>query len=358
MRTPTHRTAAGVVIALLAGTLPAGAQIVVKANDDVNFKLGILGQFQADTIDNPDGDPEYQQSLRQAPAPDLRRTGRKERVVFRGDRRAEPRQDAARRKEHSALADSSGRLRGGPRGRRLHARRGADVHPVLAQQPSERGDPVADRLRREHVQRSAPTESSTGRDTGFQARGYLFGNRLEYRVGAFQGMRDAGSGTRSALPGGCNTTCSTPRPASSIRERISARRRSLRSVERSTRKRTFTPTTRMGFFDYPLGPGAVTAQLGYNRFDGGDTLTTLAKQNDVLLEVGYFIQSAKVTPVLQFTHRDVAGGSAGDETRTAVGASYWWSGHNVNIKGLYTRISPSGLGKQNQFTVQLQIFSF
>jgi hypothetical protein len=40
---------------------------------------------------------------------------------------------------------------------------------------------------------SVPTESATGRDTGFQARGYFFGNRLEYRAGAFQGDRDARS---------------------------------------------------------------------------------------------------------------------------------------------------------------------
>jgi hypothetical protein len=37
---------------------------------------------------------------------------------------------------------------------------------------------------------SAPTQSVVSRDTGFQAGGYLAHNRLEYRVGAFQGARD------------------------------------------------------------------------------------------------------------------------------------------------------------------------
>src|SRR5437763_1491224 len=40
---------------------------------------------------------------------------------------------------------------------------------------------------------SAPTQSSTGRDTGFQAKGYFLANHFEYRLGAFQGMRDARS---------------------------------------------------------------------------------------------------------------------------------------------------------------------
>jgi hypothetical protein len=33
------------------------------------------------------------------------------------------------------------------------------------------------------------TQSSVGRDIGFQAKGYFNGNRIEYRVGAFQGFR-------------------------------------------------------------------------------------------------------------------------------------------------------------------------
>jgi len=57
-------------------------------------------------------------------------------------------------------------------------------------------------------------------------------------------------------------------------------------------------------------------------------------------------------------HRDISDRSLGDETRTAVGASYWWAGHNANIKALYTRIAPRALARQNEFTVQLQIFYF
>jgi len=37
---------------------------------------------------------------------------------------------------------------------------------------------------------SAPTQSSVGRDTGFQAKGYLVDKHLEYRIGAFQGFRN------------------------------------------------------------------------------------------------------------------------------------------------------------------------
>src|SRR5258705_7695014 len=57
MRTFIRYTAASCVAVLLIGAVPAGAQIVVKANDDVNLKLGVLGQFQADTLDHPGSEP-------------------------------------------------------------------------------------------------------------------------------------------------------------------------------------------------------------------------------------------------------------------------------------------------------------
>src|SRR4051812_24654589 len=142
---------------------------------------------------------------------------------------------------------------------------------------------------------------------------------------------------RSGTPGASSTTCSTPRPGSSIRGRTSARRRFFALGAAFDAQRDFHAYDADAFFDYPAGPGAVTAQFDYNRFDGGDTLTTLLKQNDVLVEAGYLIRSLKVTPVLQFAHRDITGRSLGDETRTGIGANYWWAGHNVNVKALYTR---------------------
>jgi hypothetical protein len=56
MHTSTRRIAACAMAALLIAALPASAQIVITGDDDVNFKLGVLGQFQADTITNPDAE--------------------------------------------------------------------------------------------------------------------------------------------------------------------------------------------------------------------------------------------------------------------------------------------------------------
>jgi hypothetical protein len=102
----------------------------------------------------------------------------------------------------------------------------------------------------------------------------------------------------------------------------------------------------------------VTGQFDYNRFDGGTTLVALPKQNNVLVEAGYFVQALRLTPVMQFIRRNIVNTSAGDEWGTSIGANYWWAGQNANIKAAYTRLSPQGLPRQNEFTVQLQLFYF
>ena len=100
------------------------------------------------------------------------------------------------------------------------------------------------------------------------------------------------------------------------------------------------------------------AQFDYNRLDGGTLLRTLPKQDNLLLELGYLISAAKLTPFAQITHRNVVDAGSGDETRTSLGASYWWAGHNANVKAAYQRIAPTGAPAQNGFTIQLQVFYF
>ncbi len=112
------------------------------------------------------------------------------------------------------------------------------------------------------------------------------------------------------------------------------------------------------FYDHPTGPGAITAQIDYTHLDGGTTLPALLKQQNVLVELGYYFSSLRLTPVVQFSNRDMIDDAPGGEHRTSYGANYWWAGQNANIKAAYTRINPSGGRSQNEFTVQFQIFYF
>lgn len=215
-------------------------------------------------------------------------------------------------------------------------------------------------------QQSGATQSSVGRDTGFQAKGYLAKDHLEYRVGVFQGFRQTGSR---------NTLRSTARLMYNFFE-----------VE----KVPFYPGTYLGkkkvvavgagidlqsdykayaadlFLDLPVAKGdGVTGQFDFIRWDGGATFPTTAglNRNDAILaELGYYCSSGKVLPWLRFESQafldDV--NSARNQKRYAGGLTWYAHGHNFNIRAGYTRIVPRAdtTESTSQFTVQFQLFYY
>jgi hypothetical protein len=358
MSNATPRIAACAIAALLLAALPASAQIVIKGDDDVNFRLGVLGQFQADTITNPDPESNTNNLF-----------ARRLRLLFGGQ--------VARNVTFFIETDAPnlGKTLSGVK----------DIQPPVLVQDAYAEVRFTDALMldaglmfipfsRNGLQSagtllpidygaytfsdSAPTQSTTGRDTGFQARGYLAGNRLEYRIGAFQGVRDAGSDNAFRYAGRVQYNALDPESGFFYTGTYLGKKKILAVGAAFDMQQDFHGYDADAFFDHPLGPGAVTAQFDYNHYDGGTTLTTLPKQNDVLFEAGYLIRAAKLTPVLQIAHQNLSDQSLADTTRVAAGANYWWAGHNSNVKALYTRVAPTGLARQNEFTVQLQVFLY
>lgn len=343
---------------LVASVSLARAQVVIKVNDDVNFKLGILGQFQADVLNDT--------------ATDVTATNlfvRRLRLLFGGQ--------VAKNVTFFVETDSPNL------GRTLAT--GKNITPAIIVQDAygefkqSNGFALDAGLMfvpfsRNSVQsantllaidygaytfsQSAPTQSSTGRDTGFQAKGYFLSNHLEYRIGAFQGLRNARSNNALRYAGRVQYNVLDPETGFFYTGTYHGAKKILAIGGAFDTQSHYHAYDADVFTEYPFGPGAFTAQFDLTRFDGDVTLPSLRKQNDVLLELGYLVRSLKLTPVLQFVHRDIVDLSAGDETRTSIGANYWWTGHNANIKAAYTHIDPRGLSGQHEFTIQLQLFYF
>jgi hypothetical protein len=338
---------------------PAHAQAEIKVNDDVNFKLGVLGQFQADTIETA-GTGTHDSNV----------FARRLRLLFGGQ--------VAKNVTFFVETDA-------PNLGKTIAGSGKNITPSIIVQDAFAEFKAADAFildaglmfipfSRDGIQsaatllpidygaftfsNSAPEQSATGRDTGFQARGYWVGSRLEYRVGMFQGARDAVSNNAFRYTGRLQYNFLDTESGFFYTGTYLGKKRILAAGVAFDKQSQYDGLDADLFFDYPLGPGAVTAQFDYNRFDGGTTLVALPKQNNVLVEAGYFVQSLKLTPVMQFVRRNIVNTSAGDEWLTSIGANYWWAGQNANIKAAYTRLSPQGLPRQNEFTVQLQLFYF
>jgi hypothetical protein len=344
---------------LCAAAVAAHAQVVIKVNDDVNFRLGVLGQFQADWLEDPAGE-DYAQNLF------IRRI----RLLFAGQ--------VAKNVTFFVQTDAPnlGRSVAGVK----------NISPPVIVQDAYGEFRVSNEFSldaglmfvpfsRNSIQSAAsllpidygantfiasgPTQSTVGRDTGFQAKGYFLGSRLEYRVGAFQGARDTASHRAFRYTGRVQVQLLQPEATGFFYTGTYLGRRKVLALGAAFDKQEdYHAYDADAFVDVPAGPGAITAQLAYNRFDGGTTLLTLPKENVVLAEFGYFIRSLKLTPVVQYTRLDLSNTLVGDTTRWSVGLNYWWAGHNANVKGAYSRIDPRVRANQNEFTIQLQLFYF
>jgi hypothetical protein len=348
-----------VLVSLLVGATRAGAQIVVTAGDDVNFRLGIVGQIQGETIDDPGSDANTTNLF-------IRRL----RLMFGGQ--------VAKNVTFFVETDSPNL------GKTLA--NGKNIQPAMVLQDAYAEFRAADAFAvdaglmfipfsRNFLQsaasllpidygaytyiQSAPTQSSTGRDTGFQVKGYALSNRLEYRIGAFQGLRDAQSHRSLRYAGRVPYNLFEPEVGFFYTGTYLGRRKVLAVGGAFDHQSDYDAYDLDVFVDQPLGAGAaLTGQFDYNHFDGGTTLRTLPKQDNLLFEFGYLIAAMKLTPFVQLTRRDVSDTRAGDETRASLGASSWLAGHNANIKAAYGRLVPRGAEAQNEFTLQFQVFYF
>jgi hypothetical protein len=344
---------------LLAFAVRAHAQAVIKVSDDVNFRLGALGQFQADWLEDPQADDTtrnlFIRRIRllfggqvaknvtffvETDSPNLGK-------ALTGGKNISPGvvvQDAyGEFKLHDAFALDAG-LMFVPFSRN-------SIQSAATLLPIDYGAYT--------FAQSAATQSTVGRDTGFQAKGYALSSHLEYRLGAFQGARDTASHRPFRYTGRVQYEfLESEGTGFFYTGTYLGKKKVLAAGAAFDKQEDYHAYDADVFADYPTGPGAVTAQFAWNRFDGDTTFTTLPKQNTFLVEAGYFLRDLKVTPVLQFAHRDILNTATGDETRWSIGANYWWAGHNASVKGAYTRISPRGLPDQNELTIQLQLFYF
>jgi hypothetical protein len=204
---------------------------------------------------------------------------------------------------------------------------------------------------------SAPTQSSAGRDTGAQARGYLDNKRFEYRVGIFQGMRDTQNRelrtTARVQYNFFDTETGFFYSGTSL-----GKKKILAVGGGYDHQHLYKAYSGDVFFDQPLKSGALTAQLDYIHYDGSTFLKSLPDQNDTLFELGYLIGKTKWMPFAQVAHRNFVAATLNDELRYTAGLNYFISGHNANVKAGYSRIDVKNVRAASEVTIQLQFFYF
>ena len=352
--------AAALVLAMvtLATALPAAAQAVIKVNDDVSFKFGFLLQGQGDWLEDPvTGGTSQNLFLRRARLLVGGNVAKNVSFFIDTDNPNLGKVNAGSKTISSGLLIQDAFLTW-----KLRDELQLDAGLILTgiAHNSLQGAPSL--LPVDYGSYSflfnGPEQNVIGRDTGFQARGYVAQKKLEYRVGAWQGNRDSAS--RQAFR-------TTARVQYNFLEADTGFFYSGTSLGKKKvfalgggvdMQKDYRSYAADVYVDVPLGPGAVSVQLDWIRYDGGDFLRTLPKQDVIYAEAGYYFKSVKLLPFATYGSKDVAGTDVGDESRWSVGLGYMALGHNLNLKAAYGRIEPKGKASQDQFTVQLQAFYF
>jgi Phosphate-selective porin O and P len=273
------------LLSLVAGN--ARAQAVIKVDEDINFKLGVLLQPQADwTEDATDGD--YQQNLflrrarllvggqlspnvtffMETDSPNLGKVVAGTKTISTGFTL----QDAyVEWKVVNELMLDAGLM----------------FIPLCRNCYQSAGTLLPIDYSAYSFLESGPTESVVSRDTGIQVRGYLANNRLEYRVGAFQGARDKSSQNSFRSAGHVQYTFFDTESGFFTTGTYLGKKKVLTIGGGYDVQSDYKAFAGDVYFDRPLGPaGALTVQGDLIHYDGGATFD-LPKQNDFLIEGGY-----------------------------------------------------------------------
>jgi hypothetical protein len=211
-----------------------------------------------------------------------------------------------------------------------------------------------------------------GRDLGVQLRGLVAGGHLEYRVGMFQGLRNAPVPAAMDVPGkvgGRNFFRVAARVQVNLLDPetgffYGGTYLGLKRILSVGAAYDFQDDYRYwaadAILDHPLGPGSLTAQVNVAQWDGGAFLA-LPEQTALMSEAGYRFAAVALSPIVRFERRWVPNATAAvpEETRIAAGLAFWPLGHNSNLKLFYARIQPDpGAHDYNQFVIQWQVFFY
>ena len=207
---------------------------------------------------------------------------------------------------------------------------------------------------------SGPGGERVGRDYGFQLRGYPAKQRLEYRLAVAQGIRGVNAANPLRVTGrvvyypfGAETGFFYAGTFQGTRKQVGVGG----GFDAQGDARIYSAD---GFLEMPTRgkTQGFTVQVNWMRYDGGEFLTALPGQDSWLAEAGYHLLNHKLTPFVQYQARDFSQDSTPDQDHLQVGAAYWMSGHQRNVKISVGRLHVAGQPSRTQVLAQLQIFYF
>ena len=378
VRIPSNRFAR-LALTLLIALLPAfaNAQAVIKVNDNVSFKVGLLlqGQWDEQQVANAASTDTggWQQNL----------LVRRARIILGGQ--VAPHVFFYVDTDNANLGKSTQTLTSGTTGVkapgtgftlldavgewRIDKALNIEFGEILV--PTNRwiitssaSTFMLDQSAYNNVPSTA-LQNNTGRDTGFMLRGYFFDDRLEYRSAVFSGLR---------LPGVKDAPRFTERlqydffdtevyALPSYAGANFGRRKILALGGAYDTQGDYKLASADLFLDLPIALGSFESTIAYQYIDGGKLITALPEENTFSIETGVFIKAARIAPIVRYEQKSFTPTASvpKNESRYVGGLNFYpfpKYENNFNVKVWFQRVTPKVGFSTNEFTLQMQVFYF
>ena len=353
-------SAAAATIALALVATPARAQLQISSQDGKqSFRVGILGQVQAESLENPDKSHSDNLFIRRLRVLGGFQLDEKLSVFFDTDSPNLGKGTGANGSKNAGdifIQDFVASYAFVPEcildgGMMLTESVYNHVQSAASLMPIDYG-PFT-------FVESTPLEERVGRDYGVRARGYVADDHFEYRVSLYQGLRGKESHNPFRTAGRVVYWIRGAQKGLTYRGTSFGKTQSMEIGATYDRQGEYRSFGGDFFWDQPVAEGdGFTMQFDYSQVDGKEFLLSIPKQDNSLAEVGYYFHAVKLLPFVQYARQDFDDSTLADEDRAQLGLAYAPKDHNSNFKVGYTRIHQRGAEKRNQVVLQYQVYAF
>jgi hypothetical protein len=203
-------------------------------------------------------------------------------------------------------------------------------------------------------------QTKVGRDYGLRARGYLFNDHLEYRASILQGNRGTNSTNNFRMFGRLMYNVFEAQKGLFYTGTTLGKKKLLSFGASYDAQEDYNTYGLDAFWDQPLGGGnGLTLQANYSNLEGDPTFSpSMADQENMLIEAGFYVASLKLLPFIQYAESDYDNSALADTDKFQVGLGYMFNGHNGNVKFSYANLGTDGADDKDEFWLQLQLFKF
>jgi len=349
----------GAALMLALSSVPLWAQIEIK-NEDVDLKIGVQGQFWGDWNQNPETGG-YAQSLY------LRRG----RLMFGGDisddisfffQTDDPNLGRTPKTLNSGFVIQDAFLEW-KANNAFRVDGGLMLVPFARQALQSTTSFYQIDISNISTVNNSSTASSALRDMGFQARGFFLDNHLLYRAGVFEGERNADARNSLRTAGYVQYDFFSTETGYAFLGTALGQKKILAVDGGFDKQGEYRSWSGNVASDTPVRHGdEIGVNLQYIHYDGRKMFVNIPDQNDLLLELAYYVHRVKCQPFAAVSSQNMVAADAKikDLNRYGTGLNYYIRGQHLKWTLQYNRIVPQNSPTKpgNEMTMQLQLFYF